>query len=112
MGVNKAANGKIDRIAMTNYLLNELGKDKEVWEGALNTAVDKCFQIADMKAREWQEVFALPPGFDGDKVCHPISGEVLGCIINEIFLECPDNIYKKCKYTTCQFPSSSNSTEM
>lgn len=98
MAVNPTLDGNLDRPAFKNYLLNALGKDSSDWKDTLATVVDKCFQVADTKASEWQQAFALPPGFDGDKVCHPISGETLGCVMNEMFLSCPDSIYKKCKF--------------
>lgn len=98
MGANPTFDGKIDRTSFKNYLLKSLDKDASDWKDTLVAAVDKCFQVADTKETEWQQAFALPPGFDGDKVCHPISGETLGCVMNEMFLTCPDNIYKKCKF--------------
>lgn len=97
MGVNPTTDGNLDRAGFKTYLQKSLKEpDSSMWLDVLNAAIDKCFQVADTQATSWNEAFALPPGFEGDKVCHPISGETLGCVFNEIYLNCPVAIYKQC----------------
>lgn len=53
---------------------------------------------ADTKALEFEEAFAMKPAFDGERICHPISGFVLNCMVNELFINCPANIWKSSEY--------------
>lgn len=56
------------------------------------------FYLADSKVAEYQAAFELKPAFEGEKICHPISGQTLGCISNEMFINCPTSVWKASMY--------------
>uniref|UniRef100_A0A336MYG6 CSON009644 protein n=1 Tax=Culicoides sonorensis TaxID=179676 RepID=A0A336MYG6_CULSO len=93
MGVNPTGDGNIDRDGLRKKLVEYL-KGDTTFADTFNTAIDKCFAIVDTKADEYKAAFELKPAFEGEKICHPISGKTLGCISNEIFLNCPAGVWK------------------
>ncbi|XP_063701636.1 uncharacterized protein LOC134831756 [Culicoides brevitarsis] len=93
MGVNPSGDGNLDRNGLRMKLIDHLNGDA-VWKDTLNAAIDKCFAMADSKADEFKAAMELKPAFEGEKICHPISGTTLGCISNEIFINCPAGIWQ------------------
>lgn len=116
MGVNPKGDGNLNRSELKVKLQEQL-KGDETWITTLNNAFDNCFAIgniillynlekklsflfylADSKVAEYQAAFALKPAFEGEKICHPISGKTLGCISNEMFINCPTSVWKASMY--------------
>lgn len=96
LGVNPNGDGNLDRPALEKLLTGALTDD--TFKGTVAAAIKTCFEMVDSKKDEFNEAFALKPSFEGEKICHPISGQVLNCVHNEMFLNCPANVWLESKY--------------
>lgn len=45
---------------------------------------------ARVTSAQFREAMALKSSFEGEIICHPVAGYVLGCINTELFKKCPN----------------------
>lgn len=105
-------NGLIDRTNLARLFLNAVSGNKE-WGAIVSSSIDICtkeskFQIGSrvkserhcvilsilfkvwLKINEMKESALMKPSFEGEVICHPISGYVFGCMNTELFKRCPN----------------------
>lgn len=64
------------------------------WTDFLSKTFDTCFSAAESKSEDFKVSFALHPAFEGEKICHPISGAVMSCVDAAFFVNCPGTLWK------------------
>lgn len=90
MGLNPTGDGNLDREGLKKAIQENMGGD---WKDIVGKAVDECFAYTDTKQEEFKIAFALQPAFEGEKICHPVSGTVLPCIKARTFAACPAGMW-------------------
>jgi len=94
--VNPYENGLLDKVAFRNYVLTSVQNDSfwSSWSDFLEKTFDECHESASAKSEDFKISFALHPAFEGEKICHPISGAVVSCIQAGFFTKCPSSRWK------------------
>uniref|UniRef100_A0A182WJM0 OBP47-like domain-containing protein n=1 Tax=Anopheles minimus TaxID=112268 RepID=A0A182WJM0_9DIPT len=87
------SNGKIDRDALTKLYLSSTKAMAPEWKQITLDAIDGCFKMADSIKDEIEAGAKLTPAFDGEQICHPISGTILACMGMTLFAECPAKLF-------------------
>jgi hypothetical protein len=87
------SNGMIEKDGFKKYVMKNVMGDSK-WETLFSNMVDKCADMAAALSKEFADAAALPPSFDGEMVCHPISGYMMKCLSQELFKSCPDKMSK------------------
>nr|XP_040224657.2 uncharacterized protein LOC120950581 [Anopheles coluzzii] len=87
------SNGKIDREALTKLYLDSTKSMAPEWNKITLDAIDGCFKMADSIKDEIEAGAKLTPSFDGEQICHPISGTILACMGMTLFAECPAKLF-------------------
>uniref|UniRef100_A0AAG5DBP5 OBP47-like domain-containing protein n=1 Tax=Anopheles atroparvus TaxID=41427 RepID=A0AAG5DBP5_ANOAO len=87
------ANGKIDRAALTKLYLDSAKPMAPEWKQITLDAIDGCFQLVDAQREEIEAGAKLTPAFEGEQICHPISGTILACMGMTLFADCPAKLF-------------------
>ncbi|XP_049539597.1 general odorant-binding protein 67-like [Anopheles darlingi] len=87
------SDGKIDRAALTELYLGSAKPLAPEWKQITLDAIDGCFGMADSIKEEIDAGAKLTPAFDGEQICHPISGTILACMGMTLFAECPAKLF-------------------
>uniref|UniRef100_A0A182QPQ2 OBP47-like domain-containing protein n=1 Tax=Anopheles farauti TaxID=69004 RepID=A0A182QPQ2_9DIPT len=90
---NLYADGKIDRAALTQLYLGSVASMAPEWKQITLDAIDGCFKMADAAKDEIEAGAKLTPAFDGEQICHPISGTILACMGMTLFGACPAELF-------------------
>lgn len=88
------SNGMIKRDDMTKMFMDSV-KDMPEWQMLVRDTLDECFKMAESKMDEIQAGAMLEPSFEGEKICHPISGTILRCMGMNLFVKCPAGVYNE-----------------
>lgn len=86
------ANGMINRDDMTKMFMDAV-KDMPQWQMVIRDSMDECFKMAESKMDEIEAGAKLEPSFEGEKICHPISGTIMRCMGMMMFAKCPAGDY-------------------
>ena len=73
------ANGVVNKAELSK-LAEKAANGDAAWSGLFTQAIETCFTEAAKRKDEFATSAALPPLTPGEKVCHPISGFILGCL--------------------------------
>uniref|UniRef100_A0A182RTY5 OBP47-like domain-containing protein n=2 Tax=Anopheles funestus TaxID=62324 RepID=A0A182RTY5_ANOFN len=90
---NLYSGGKIDRDALTKLYLGSTKTMAPEWKQITLDAIDGCFKMADKMKDEIEAGAKLTPAFEGEQICHPISGTLLACMGMTLFAECPAKLF-------------------
>uniref|UniRef100_A0A336MLH1 CSON002761 protein n=1 Tax=Culicoides sonorensis TaxID=179676 RepID=A0A336MLH1_CULSO len=93
MGFNPKSDGNIDFEGLRSSIL-DITKGDPLWSETVSKAIYACYTMAETRAQEFNTVYTSKPAFEGEKMCHPVSGRVLSCITNEKFINCPTSVWK------------------
>ncbi|XP_065076002.1 general odorant-binding protein 67-like [Ochlerotatus camptorhynchus] len=88
------SNGMIKRDDMTKMFMDSV-KDMPMWQTLTRDTLDECFKMAESKMDEIEAGAKLEPSFEGEKICHPISGTILRCMGMNLFAKCPAGVYNE-----------------
>jgi hypothetical protein len=100
--------GQMDKDNFKRLFYNSVSGRKE-WETVVGAAIDVCISesefhifslisnrikkdvfIAMSKSAEFQQAANQKKSFEGEILCHPITGYVIGCMNTEMFKRCPN----------------------
>ncbi|KFB40311.1 AGAP007287-PA-like protein [Anopheles sinensis] len=87
------SNGKIDREALTKLYLDSAKPMPPEWKQIALDSIDACFKMADSMKDEIDAGAVLKPAFEGEQICHPISGTILACMGMTLFAKCPARLF-------------------
>ncbi|EAT37338.1 AAEL010662-PA [Aedes aegypti] len=82
------ADGMIKRDEMTTMFMDSV-KDTPEWQPMVRDLLDECFRQAEANKDIIAAGAMLEPSFEGEKICHPISGAIMRCMNKNLFLMCP-----------------------
>lgn len=77
---------------MTKMFMDAV-KDMPQWQMVIRDSLDECFKMAESKMDEIEAGAKLEPSFEGEKICHPISGTIMRCMGMMMFAKCPAGDY-------------------
>lgn len=95
-------NGIIDHVTLKRFFMNSVSGNRE-WGNIVARAVDLCVNESTCNSKLTKILinFSFPArimyknfnvsrskSFDGEIICHPISGYIFGCLQTEIFVKC------------------------
>ncbi|XP_058126545.1 uncharacterized protein LOC131267639 isoform X1 [Anopheles coustani] len=89
---NMYADGMLKRDDVSKMFMDAM-KDKPEWMALVRDATNACFELAESKKEEIEAGAKLEPSFEGEKICHPISGVVLRCMGMMMFAQCPSTVF-------------------
>ncbi|XP_062549390.1 general odorant-binding protein 66-like [Armigeres subalbatus] len=88
------ADGMVDREAMTSMFMDAV-KDAPEWQPKVRDLLDECFRRAEANKDVIAAGAMLEPSFEGEKICHPISGAIMRCMNKNLYVMCPmENYYE------------------
>ncbi|XP_063696441.1 general odorant-binding protein 66-like [Culicoides brevitarsis] len=93
MGFNPKGDGNIDLKGLKEYIMN-MTNNQPIWAETMAKSINTCYAMAESRADEFKTGYEHKPSFEGEKMCHPISGRVLSCMTNERFINCPSSVWK------------------
>lgn len=77
--------GTIDKDASKKLLGAKLAGDAE-WMPVFEKSFDACMATAIEKKSDFDAAAKVPPKTPGEKMCHPISGFIIGCMHISLFM--------------------------
>uniref|UniRef100_A0A182UIH1 OBP47-like domain-containing protein n=1 Tax=Anopheles melas TaxID=34690 RepID=A0A182UIH1_9DIPT len=89
---NMYADGMLKRDDLSKMFMDAV-KDKPEWMSLVRDATNACFELAEKKMDEIEAGAKLEPSFEGEKICHPISGTILRCMGMMMFAQCPASVF-------------------
>ncbi|XP_055529507.1 general odorant-binding protein 67-like [Wyeomyia smithii] len=88
------SNGMIHRDDMTKMFMDVV-KDMPQWQMLVQDTLDECFKMAESMMDQIEAAAKLEPSFEGEKICHPISGTIMRCMGMNMFVKCPPGVYRE-----------------
>ncbi|XP_041768820.1 uncharacterized protein LOC121591848 [Anopheles merus] len=89
---NMYAEGMLKRDDLSKMFMDAV-KGKPEWMSLVRDATNACFELAEKKMDEIEAGAKLEPSFEGEKICHPISGTILRCMGMMMFAQCPASVF-------------------
>ncbi|XP_055609571.1 general odorant-binding protein 68-like [Uranotaenia lowii] len=87
------SNGMVNREGLTTMFMDAV-KDMPDWQNLVRNTMDECFKMAESMKDVIEAGSKLEPSFEGEMICHPISGTILRCMGMNLYANCPASIYK------------------
>ncbi|XP_055630201.1 general odorant-binding protein 68-like [Toxorhynchites rutilus septentrionalis] len=85
--------GKINRKEMKKIFLASANSTPQ-WKPIVKKTLEECLKQADGNKEEIEAGAKLLPSYEGEKICHPISGNILRCMRMKLFTKCPAGIFR------------------